>query len=309
MLVGSLFSGIGGLELGLERAGMKTIWQVEFNEYCQRVLRKHWKDTKIYGDITKVNFKTVEKVDLICGGFPCQPFSHAGKRKGVSDSRWLWPEFYRAIREVRPTWVVVENVQGLLSIDSGRVFIGILRNLNEIGYDAEWFTLRASDFGAPHRRERVFIVAHAKRGLSSFEWEEVSEVGGDVGNSESDTGETLGNVQEGQDSDTGGSDGDAPDTAEFSDRFAGRIQEGASSSELTGEISWRIPWIEVATRFCRVDDGLPVELDGFKLSKAGHRVERLKALGNAVVPQVAEHIGRMIMDYESNRIRKEDVKA
>jgi DNA (cytosine-5)-methyltransferase 1 len=353
--VGSLFAGIGGLEYGLEKAGgFETVWQVEIDPFCRKVLEKHWPDVKRYGDIRNChgafsdagnargegesgekrsqkemsepgrddedsergafadtecthgksvktksaeqestgirNLQTLEHVDLICGGFPCQPFSHPGKRKGVSDSRWLWPEFYRIIREVQPEWVIVENVPGLLSIDSGRVFIGILRNLNEIGYDAEWFTLRASDFGAPHRRERVFIVAHAKfeRPIQRKSCEQSRPREG---------------ILEGSDSDASDTDREGLQRIEET----GNLERGGQDrNELAGGyLGWDIPWIEVATRFCRVDDGLPVELDGLKLSKARHRVERLKSLGNAVVPQVAEHIGRIIMDYESKPKKEE----
>lgn len=131
--VGSLFSGIGGLELGLERAGMKTIWQVEWDSFARKVLEKHWPGVPKYEDIKTVDFKSLPKPDLICGGFPCQPISCAGKRKGDKDERWLWPEFYRAICETQPRWVLVENVPGLLSICNGRLFGGILKDLAEGG--------------------------------------------------------------------------------------------------------------------------------------------------------------------------------
>lgn len=159
---GSVFTGIGGLDLGLEWAGMKCKWQIENEKYCLKVLEKHWPNVPRYGDIYETNKKTLERVDGICAGFPCQPFSHAGNRKGTADERWLWPPLYETICEVGPRWVLVENVPGLITIDSGRVFSGILRDLAEAGYDAEWFMLRASDFGAPHKRERLFIVAHTE---------------------------------------------------------------------------------------------------------------------------------------------------
>ena len=162
LTVGSLFSGIGGLELGLELVGMQVKWQVEFDEYCQKVLEKRWPNVKRFGDINEVRGKDLEYVDIICGGFPCQPVSLAGRRKGKEDKRWLWPEFYRIVCEVRPEWVLVENVPGLLSADSGQLFAGILRDLAEAGYDAEWSSVRAEDVGARHRRERIFIVAHTE---------------------------------------------------------------------------------------------------------------------------------------------------
>jgi DNA-cytosine methyltransferase len=160
--LGSLFSGIGGLELGLERADFQVKWQVEYEDYCNKILAKHWPGVKRYGDIYNVRGSELEKVDCICGGFPCQPFSTAGKRKGTADSRWLWPEFYRIICEVRPRWVIIENVPGLLSIDSGRVFAGILRDIAAAGYDAEWRIVSAKDVGARHLRKRLFIVAYTR---------------------------------------------------------------------------------------------------------------------------------------------------
>jgi DNA (cytosine-5)-methyltransferase 1 len=162
LMVGSLFAGIGGIDLGLERAGMQVKWQVENNPYCIRVLEKHWPSIKRYGDIKQVDWSQVEPVDLICGGFPCQPVSVAGARKGDKDERWLWPEFLRAIREVRPKYALVENVPGLLSTDDGRLARGVFGDLAEIGYDAEWNIVSAADVGAPHRRQRIFIVAYTK---------------------------------------------------------------------------------------------------------------------------------------------------
>lgn len=162
MTVGSIFSGIGGIELGLERAGMTIKWQVEIDEYCRETLENHWPGVKRYGNIKDINWSGVERVDLICGGFPCPPVSTAGKRRGSNDDRWMWPEFIRCIRTLKPRWALVENVRGLLSVNNGREFGEILRDLAESGYDAEWFMLGARDVGAPHRRDRVFIVAHSK---------------------------------------------------------------------------------------------------------------------------------------------------
>jgi DNA (cytosine-5)-methyltransferase 1 len=153
---GSLFSGIGGFDLGLERAGMTPLWQVEIDDYCRRVLAKHWPGVKRYGDIREIT--DLEPVDLICGGFPCQPVSVAGKRLAQSDERWLWPEFYRIVRMVRPRFVLVENVPGLLTAGIGDV----LGDLAASGYDAEWSVLSACTLGAPHTRERLFIVAYSK---------------------------------------------------------------------------------------------------------------------------------------------------
>jgi DNA (cytosine-5)-methyltransferase 1 len=162
-----LFSGIGGFSLGLERTGgFETVAFCEIDPFCRRVLAKHWPDVPCFEDITKLTKKELDaigKIDVICGGFPCQPVSCAGKRQGDKDKRWLWPEFYRIVCEVKPRWVLVENVPGLLSADSGRLFAGILRDLASSGYDAEWNIVSAASVGAPHLRKRVFVVAHAGR--------------------------------------------------------------------------------------------------------------------------------------------------
>jgi len=167
---GSLFSGIGGLDLGLERAGWKCRWQVEIDPFCQKILSKHWPNVPKFTDVRQIKDGDLEYVDLICGGFPCQPVSIAGKRKGTKDERWLWPEFARIICMVRPRFVLVENVPGFLyplrEKGSHRV-IGpppveeVLGDLALLGYDAEWDCLRASDIGAPHKRERIFVVAYS----------------------------------------------------------------------------------------------------------------------------------------------------
>lgn len=169
LTVGSLFSGIGGLELGLERAGMQVIWQVEKDPYCLKVLARHWPNVERYEDVKEVGRHNLQPVDLICGGFPCQDVSLAGKRAGLQGERTtLWREFARIIRELRPRWVLAENVPGLLSSDKGMFFGQVLRDLAACGYDAEWQVLPAAAFGAPHKRDRVFIVAYAQGGLPRF---------------------------------------------------------------------------------------------------------------------------------------------
>ena len=155
--VGSLFSGIGGFDLGLERTGgFEVVWQVEWDSYCQKVLAKHWPDIPCYGDIHEVGKHNLEKVDVLVGGFPCQPVSVAGKRKGQDDDRWLWPEFGRIIRELRPRYAIMENVPGLLVRGMGDV----LGDLSEFGYDAEWGIVSAKSVGAPHLRKRIFIIGY-----------------------------------------------------------------------------------------------------------------------------------------------------
>jgi DNA (cytosine-5)-methyltransferase 1 len=164
---GSCFSGVGGLDLGLERAGLECRWQIEIDDYAIRVLEKHWPDVKRYRDITKVEGRELEPVDLICGGFPCQDLSQAGKRAGIEGSRsGLWFEFARLVGELGPRWVLIENVPGLLVHDAMRRVVGELARL---GYVGCWRSLRAAECGASHLRKRVFIVAHGpRRGLGEL---------------------------------------------------------------------------------------------------------------------------------------------
>ena len=157
MTHGSLFAGIGGFDLGFERAGIKTLWQVEIEDYCRKVLERHFPNAKRYAEIRECGSHNLERVDIISGGFPCQDISNAGKRAGIEGDRsGLWSEMLRIVCELRPSYVVVENVSALLGRGMGRV----LGDLAESGYDAEWDCLPAAVFGAPHVRDRVFLLAY-----------------------------------------------------------------------------------------------------------------------------------------------------
>lgn len=159
MTVGSLFSGIGGIDLGLERAGMKVVWQVENNEFCRKALRKHWPGVKLYGDIRELQGNELDPADLICGGFPCQDLSVAGKRAGLAGERsGLFYEFTRIIDGLAPRWVLIENVPGLLSSNGGRDMGAVLGTLAEFGYGYAYRVLDAQYFGVAQQRRRVFIV-------------------------------------------------------------------------------------------------------------------------------------------------------
>ncbi len=167
----SLFAGIGGIDLAAEWAGFHSAGQCEIDEYCNKVLQKHWPDVPKWSDIVELTGEEIKQkcgsISLLSGGFPCQPFSAAGKRKGEKDERYIWPEFLRIVREVEPRWILAENVRGLLSINSGRTFRRILGDLAEAGYGVGWLCYGASDVGAPHRRERIFIVGYSRScGLS-----------------------------------------------------------------------------------------------------------------------------------------------
>ena len=159
-----LFSGIGGFSLGLERTGgFETIAFCEIDKFCQKVLKKHWPDVPIYEDIKELDGKSI-KADVITGGFPCQDISIAGNQAGIGGSRsGLWSELCRIISEVRPQYAIVENVTALLSGDRGRWFGRVLGDLAEIGYDTEWHCIPASAIGAPHRRDRIWIIAYPRR--------------------------------------------------------------------------------------------------------------------------------------------------
>lgn len=232
----SLFSGFGGLDLGAEQAGIDIQLQVEIDPFCQRVLVKHWpKQNKLF-DIRDVRKSDLEGIDILFGGFPCQPVSQAGKKKGELDERWLWGEYLRCIYISRPRYIVIENVKALLFRRNGglehTLIEGILFDLAVCGYDAEWQVISAAALGAPHLRERVFIIAYI--------------------------------------------DGKRPPYA----LSRGLAQESWRST------SKRYTWRLSESRILRDIHGIP------------NRVERIRGLGNAVVPRVAELVFRCLMEYE-----------
>lgn len=273
LTVGLLFSGIGGFDLGFERAGFDIAWQVEFDPFCQSILKKHWPNAKLYSDIREVKTDELQRVDVLCGGFPCQPVSVSGKRKGREDERWLWPEFARIVRGLRPRYVVVENVPGLLTVDGGRLFGAILSDLAACGYDAEWQVLSAAALGAWHRRDRLFIVAYPnceyRAALRPQVCSQERAAMGVAGSRESTSARVV-------------PDSDCQRLAQR-EVFGGDAQQKLAAFARdcsTGTGIWA-----VESRVCRVADGV------------SNRVDRLKALGNAVVPQVAEYLARLILAH------------
>lgn len=213
MKVGSLFSGVGGFDLGLERSGHEIVWQVEYDKQARSILRKHWPDVKIYNDVQQVGGKdgeagrdVLEEVDLICGGFPCQDLSVAGHRRGLDGSKsGLWYEFHRILEECRPKYCLVENVPGLFSSNKGRDMEVLVRGLEELGYQWQYRILDSQHFGVPQRRRRVFIVGYLGEGCQhqvlleseSLPWhpatsrEEGQGSARDAGCSDEDSGRTL----------------------------------------------------------------------------------------------------------------------
>jgi DNA (cytosine-5)-methyltransferase 1 len=297
MKVGSLFSGIGGFDLGLERAGMEIVWQVENNPFCNKVLEKHWPNVKRYGDIKNVT--NPEPVDLICGGFPCQPYSCAGKRLGAEDDRALWPEMFRIIQEARPRWVIGENVAGFINMGLDQS----ISDLEREGYTVQTFIIPACAVNAPHKRDRVWIIANSKeserkQSSRTRTGREGFTDGGEF-TADAKSEQTLSTEQGRLHAESCGTDSDVPNA--FSTGLQGseprqplRCPRQSDRSRRDKESSWNENWLEVAARLCRVDDGLPAGL----VRPKGWRVNSLKALGNSVVPQIVEIIGRAILEIE-----------
>jgi|TARA_Y100000310_G_scaffold317740_1_gene370969 DNA (cytosine-5)-methyltransferase 1 len=282
MRFGSLFAGIGGFDLGLERAGMECAWQVEIDPWARKVLAKHWPDVPKYEDVKEVGHHNLEPVDVICGGFPCQDISNAGKRAGIEGERsGLWGEYSRIIRQLRPRYVIVENVAALLN----RGLDVVLRDLAESGYDAEWDIISAAAVGAPHLRERVWIVAYPHsngemvqgrdRNRRDEEWHPQAQVQerGNIFSGAEFPGSRLAYAV---------SRGDR-----WSDWSCGWEREPAETLRHAGRRGGQKAWMLLPeSELGRVVDGVSANVD------------RLRGLGNAVVPQVVEWIGRRILDND-----------
>ena len=265
-----LFAGLGGMSLGLERAGgFVTVAFCEINPFCQRVLKKHWPDIPCHSDVRTLKGADVGPVDVICGGYPCQPFSYAGKREGADDDRHLWPEYLRLIKELRPAWVLGENVAGHITLGLDQV----LSDLEGAGYAARAFVIPAVAVDAPHRRDRVWIVANAtglqRDGGGKHSQSAVRQV--------SQSGKRRG-----------------PQSVANANGIneQGKQSSGVDAQERQGSVAGSAgPFLASNGRqwppepaICRVAHGLP------------DRVERLAAIGNSVVPQIPELIGRAILE-------------
>lgn len=271
LTIGSLFSGIGGLELGLEVAGVgKTIWQVEQDDFCRNVLAKHWPEAERFDDIKTVGANNLKYADIICGGFPCQDISLAGSGAGLAGERsGLWGEMHRVIREIRPRFVIVENVPAL----AGRGLGTVLGDLASCGYDAEWDCISAASIGACHRRDRLFIIAYNTDPHSGRREEQREPEHSKQQSQRRNEPDGLGK--------TGRREG-AHDDAN-PEREGLQEREGAQGEWTYASIAGGHGG-NVEPRFC------PVIPNGFP-----GRVARLKALGNAVVPAVAYQVGRALL--------------
>lgn len=279
MRIGELFAGIGGLGLGLEWSGLGPVaWQVEQNEYARQVLAHHWPDARRYEDVKQVGAHNLAPVDIICGGFPCQDISLAGAGAGIEGERsGLWKEFARVIREMGPRYVVVENVPAITARGLGVV----LGDLAECGYDAVWDCISAASVGAPHIRDRLFIVAHTP----GDRWGEGSNrISRSV-----DSDRTL-QGSPGRNSERG------TVLAHANSKGLEKREElrRAVRSELPPTFRARgkrgCEWWAVEPPVGRVAHGVP------------SRVDRLRCLGNAVVPHVSQVIGGVIIQLETRRL-------
>jgi DNA (cytosine-5)-methyltransferase 1 len=291
---GSLFAGIGGFDLGFERAGMACKWQVERNEYASRVLARHWPDAARWGEVETFppNDGGEWRVDVICAGVPCQPVSVAGKQLGKADERWMWGECLRVVATLRPRFFVAENPPALLSDDGGRTFAGIVSALQAAGYGVDWHTIAAADLGAPHRRARVFLVARQDasmgkvpvlRGLPMHDTREARHglplpADRGVGRVSVSASATLAHAD---------SKGLQGAVLEHSGEGLPRPRNGTRRDEEQKVSEASRGWWQAEPAVGRVAHGI------------SHRVDRLRCLGNAAVPQITELVARAILEAEA----------
>jgi DNA (cytosine-5)-methyltransferase 1 len=334
----SLFSGIGGFELASEWAGWNNYLSCDINEFGNKILSYYWPEAYHHKDIHTLNNQVIDyeltkrygsqwRSDdiILTGGFPCQPYSAAGKRLGKEDDRHLWPEMLRVIREVKPTWVVGENVLGLVNWNDGLVFNEVQADLEAEGYEVQAFVLPAASVNAPHRRDRVWFVAYCDSASTKYniQTRRYLSTGSLTTKNASDTNSGAKRTSETSDKTYSkwsnnndvtnqrreeakqyfGCNNVQCDASDTNNSGLQRSQDNRSSGECRKE------WNEQSTRFlrpkwqnfptqspiCGGNDGLPNELDGITFSK--WRNESIKAYGNAIVPQVAYQIFKAINEY------------
>ena len=289
-----LFSGIGGFSLGLESTGyFETVAFCEKDEFCKKVLQKHWSQLKIYDDVRSLHDTKIQ-ADVVTGGFPCQSLSQAGLQKGRTDDRWLWNEMFDVIKQVRPRWVIGENVQGIINIEEGMVLRQVQNDLDSQGFKVQCFIIPASGIGAWHNRNRVWILAcnisnsnsiRHRRGNSTRcadeEWTFLprEQEGGKMGSKterRSNVSDTCIKRPQGY-------------------RLSTNVEEKQRREDLSTKTSAeeQQTWWQTESRICGVPDGVSYGVDR-------DRAKRIKALGNSIVPQIVRQIGLAIMEAEND---------
>ena len=271
---GSLFSGIGGFDLAAQWMGWDNIFHCEWNTFGQQILQYYWPNAITYEDITKTDFSIHRgKIDILTGGFPCQPYSNAGSRKGKEDERHLWPEMLRAIREIKPKWIVGENVSGILSWSKGLVFEEIQNDLENEGYEIQPILLPAIGVGADHIRERVWFVAYS----SSVGWKSVQSDIRSSSNKESNIKRNWKKIK-------------------WWEKEADVLDPSRNTFLRFQEMYGKPP-------IFNVDDGIPFRLDGITIPKWLEQANQ--GAGNAIVPHVAHQIFETIEAVEEKIIKTE----
>ena len=272
-----LFSGIGGFSLGLESTGyFETIAFVEKDKFCQQVLQKNFKDIPIESEVRDVKGDRYA-ADIVCGGFPCQPFSVAGKRKGTDDDRYLWDETIRVIRECKPRWFIGENVEGIINIQEGMVLRQVCDDLEKEGFEVQCLVIPASGIGAWHQRKRVWILAYSNHN----------------GSHRSKGNETIESSNQSKEWLFIRDDQDVPNTnARLSFRENEEVQ---ARRDATNSIckSRKQTWWQTQSSLCGVPNGVSYELDK-------DRANRIKSLGNSIVPLIARELGLAIIKAETD---------
>lgn len=299
MLHASLFSGIGGFDLAAEWAGWENAFNCDIDPFCRKVLKYHFPKAEQYGNIKTTDFTVWRgRIDVLTGGFPCQPFSVAGKRRGTEDDRHLWPEMLRAIREIAPRWVVGENVLGIVNWSDGLVFEQVCADLETEGYEALTFVLPAAGVDAPHLRYRTWFIAH--RTDAGPEAMSGPEIEADRSGASSDAhGERFKERQSADQSDEPGQSGGRISSGNVADAeserlsIAGTTRDRRAGLENDHTTFDRFP---SQSPVCSRDDELSMRLDGITVPK--WRQESIKAYGNAVVPELVRRIFDTINRYE-----------
>ena len=295
---GSLFSGIGGFDLAAEWIGWNNLFHCEWNPFGQKVLKHYWPEAESFNDITKTDFtRYANRIDILTGGFPCQPYSSAGKRRGKDDERHLWPEMLRAIREIRPRWVVGENVLGLVNWSGGLVFHEVQADLEAQGYEVQPFLLPAAAVNAPHRRDRIWFVAYSvsQRNTPCAKSTSIERNGCENNGQQKkwvEQTEFFNRLH--------GLSRNATDTTNKRQKYA--LENRELEGRRFGQPYKRDLWDAFPSQspICGGNDGLPTQLDGITFSK--WRNESIKGYGNAVVPQVVYQIFKAIQDYELQKM-------